>query len=80
MYREIAEEEDKKMAERWQKDAEGILIFVSSHLTFDITSHIKSTFIDRLVLCCSCCIGRGDGPRSQTKLTGYIRILSRKYL
>ena len=32
MYREIAEEEDKRMVERWQKDADGILIFVSSHL------------------------------------------------
>ena len=76
MYREIAEEEDDKMAERWQKDAKVIIIFVSSHLTFDITSHIKSTYIDRVVLCCSCGIGRGDGPRSQTKLTGYFRILS----
>ncbi|KAI0250934.1 hypothetical protein BJV78DRAFT_1127104, partial [Lactifluus subvellereus] len=27
MYREIAEEQDNKMAERWQKDAEGILVF-----------------------------------------------------
>ncbi|KAI0253404.1 hypothetical protein BJV78DRAFT_1351773 [Lactifluus subvellereus] len=27
MYRKIAEEEDNKMAERWQKDADGILIF-----------------------------------------------------
>jgi hypothetical protein len=30
MYRKMAEEEDNKMAERWQKDADGILIFVSS--------------------------------------------------
>jgi hypothetical protein len=29
MYREMTEEEDNKMAERWQKDAEGIIIFVS---------------------------------------------------
>jgi hypothetical protein len=76
MYREMAEEEDEKTAKRWQKDADGILIFVSSHITFDTTSHIKSTYIDRLVLCCSCGIGRGDGPRSQTKPTGYFRILS----
>ncbi|KAI0246406.1 hypothetical protein BJV78DRAFT_151749 [Lactifluus subvellereus] len=27
MYRKMAEEEDDKMAERWQKDADGILIF-----------------------------------------------------
>lgn len=29
MYSKAAEEEDKKMVERWQKDADGILIFVS---------------------------------------------------
>ena len=28
MYSKFAEEEDNKMAERWQKDADGILIFV----------------------------------------------------
>ena len=29
MYTKTAEEEDNKMVERWQKDADGILIFVS---------------------------------------------------
>ena len=29
MYSTAAEDEDNKMAERWQKDADGILIFVS---------------------------------------------------
>ena len=28
MYMEMAEEEDKKLAENWQADADGILIFV----------------------------------------------------
>ena len=28
MYMEMAEEEDKKLAESWQADADGILIFV----------------------------------------------------
>jgi hypothetical protein len=32
MYLKMTEEEDKKMAHRWQKDADGILIFVSSIL------------------------------------------------
>jgi hypothetical protein len=32
MYTKAAEEEDNKMVERWQKDADGILIFVSSYL------------------------------------------------
>jgi hypothetical protein len=29
IYSKAAEEEDNKMAERWQKDADGILFFVS---------------------------------------------------
>jgi hypothetical protein len=29
LYSKVAEEEDNKMVERWQKDADGILIFVS---------------------------------------------------
>ena len=29
LYSEITKEEDNKMADRWQKDADGILIFVS---------------------------------------------------
>jgi len=35
MYIEMAEEEDKKMAESWKADADGILVFVRScsHLT-----------------------------------------------
>jgi hypothetical protein len=32
MYSEISEEEDKNMTERWQKDAKGILIFVSPYV------------------------------------------------
>lgn len=28
MYSNISDEEDNKVAERWQKDAEGIIIFV----------------------------------------------------
>ena len=28
MYSKAADEEDNKMVERWQKDADGILIFV----------------------------------------------------
>jgi hypothetical protein len=35
MYRRMTEEEDNKIANRWQKDANGFLIFVSAqHLAF----------------------------------------------
>ena len=33
MYNEMAGEEDGKMAESWQADADRILVFVSSHIT-----------------------------------------------
>ena len=32
MYLEMAEEEDRKMAESWKADAEGILVFVRHYL------------------------------------------------
>ena len=32
MYSEIAEGEDNKMAKKWEKDAEGILLFVRLHV------------------------------------------------
>ena len=32
MYTKAAEDEDNKMVERWQRDADGILIFVSPRL------------------------------------------------
>src|SRR5216684_7096536 len=34
IYSKIAEKDDNKRAERWQRDAQGILIFVSRHVTF----------------------------------------------
>lgn len=32
MYSKLSEEEDNKMVDRWQKEADGILIFVSPRL------------------------------------------------
>jgi len=32
MYNKIAEEEDNKMTDRWQKDADALLIFVGPHI------------------------------------------------
>ena len=34
MYSRHAEEEDSNMVERWQKDADGIIIFVRLTFTF----------------------------------------------
>jgi hypothetical protein len=76
MYRKMAEEEDNKMAERWQKDAEGILIFVSPQFIFHTASHIKSNITDRFVLCRRRGISFGDSPGPPAKLPGYRRLLS----
>jgi hypothetical protein len=37
-YLDTASDEDETMARRWQTDAEGILIFVSSIISMDIIS------------------------------------------
>ena len=42
MYQRMTKEEDDEMAERWQKDAKGIIIFVSP-LAFFITFHMPRT-------------------------------------
>jgi hypothetical protein len=39
MYSEAAEDEDNKMVECWQKDADGILFFVSPHVCVPIVSY-----------------------------------------
>jgi hypothetical protein len=38
LYSKIAEEEDNKMTDRWQKDADGILIFVSHRVAILIAT------------------------------------------
>ena len=39
MYSKIGEEEDNQMAERWQKDADGVVIFVCTEVIFFHTVH-----------------------------------------
>ena len=46
MYMEMAEEEDKKMAESWKADAEGILVFVRLYL---LAHYLYQLMICRLV-------------------------------
>jgi hypothetical protein len=40
IYSKAAEDEDNKMVERWQKDADGILIFVSPRVGMRLSLHI----------------------------------------
>jgi hypothetical protein len=77
MYLKMAEDEDNKMTDRWQKDADGILIFVGTYITLHSPSGvINVNTVDWFILCFRCGIGRGLYPGSQAKFTGYLSILS----
>ena len=80
MYTKAAEEEDNKMVERWQKDADGILIFVSPCVRIHIVLCINWNTIDRSILCCSCCTPCCDRPGPEAEQSGYLCILSWEHL
>jgi hypothetical protein len=63
IYSKAAEEEDNKMVERWQKDADGILIFVSLCVSIHTALGINWDTIDWSILCCCRCTPCCDRPR-----------------
>jgi hypothetical protein len=80
MYSKIAKEEDNQVAERWQKDADGILIFVSHCVNFHTTTHISWIILDGVILRCSRRTTCRIRPGSQTEFSRYFRILPWEYL
>ena len=80
LYSEIATEEDDKKIERWQKDADGILVFVSYYVGILTAICIHSDNIDWFILCFCRCAAGGDHPRHKTKPPGHLRLLSREHL
>ena len=68
------------MADSWQKDAKGILIFVSDRLALLNATYLKCSTTDRPVFCCSRCATRRIHRGSQAKSTRYLRTLSDKNL
>jgi hypothetical protein len=68
------------MVERWQKDADWILIFVSPRVGIHISLHINWTTIDLSVLCRSRYAPFRDRPGPEAKQSGYLLILSWEYL
>ena len=80
IYSKAAEVEDNKMVERWQKDADGILIFVSPRVGIRLSLHINRNVIDRSIFCRSRCTSCRDGPGSKAKQSGYLRILPWQHL
>ena len=80
IYSKAAEEEDNKRAEHWQKDAEGIIIFVSPSVGVHPSLHINCNVSDRSILCrsrCPACCYR-TGP--EAKQSGYLVILPWQHL
>ena len=51
MYSKTAETEDNSMAERWTKDADGILIFVSPQIRLYIIVYTNRKSIGRFIFC-----------------------------
>lgn len=80
MYSKAAEDEDNKMVEGWQKDADGILIFVSQCVGIHIILCINRNIIDRFILCRSRCTPYYDRRDPDAKQSGYLRILSWEHL
>ena len=86
MYTKIAEEEDNKMTERWQADADGILIFVSPRLRIHIPTRINWNAVGRFILGRrgSATFRDGSGlepePSASASTSGQLGILSQEYL
>ena len=60
MYLVVAKEEDRIMAESWQADADGMLLFVSLHSYFPFCAFdVNLNMADWLVLCCRRGVSRG---------------------
>ena len=78
MYLGMAEEEDKKMAENWKADADGILIFV--RLCSSSMLHTDSLAIDWFILRCCRFLDLGVDSGHTTEPTGHLQLLPSQYL
>ena len=76
----MTEREDDKTAERWQRDAQVILIFVSSYFPPTLLHTSTGNLSDHLVLCRHRGIPHRVYSRPQAKHARHLRILSREHL
>jgi hypothetical protein len=76
MYLEMATEEDKKMAENWKADADGILIFVRRY-TSSFVPYADSSVVDWSILRCCRVLDLGVDSRPSTEPTGHLQFLPR---
>jgi hypothetical protein len=80
MYLRTSEEEDNKMADQLDRDAGGILIFVSTHIGF--LYHLAATnlnILDWFIVCRCLCICQCVDTGLEAKSTGHLCILSREH-
>jgi hypothetical protein len=80
MYSKLAEEEDNKMVDRWQKEAEGILIFVSSGVHPFTRSGWDWNSAGRFILRRRRHVPLRDAPGLEAEPSGELRILSQEHL
>ncbi len=76
MYLEMIGEEDKKTAEGWKADADGILIFVGFHLLACASHNLRA--IDRFIFRSRGNIDLSIDPGYSTEPTGHLQLLPRK--
>jgi hypothetical protein len=82
MYSNIAEAEDNKMTERWQKDADGILIFVSLFIRVHTPIGLNTSAVGRFILCHRRNATFRDNPglEAESSASGDLGILSQEHL
>jgi hypothetical protein len=79
MYLDMAEEEDKKIAESWKADAEGILVFVRHYLLVPCLLY-RLVVIDWFILRCCRLVNLGIDSGSSTESTGHLQLLPCEYV
>jgi hypothetical protein len=80
MYSKLSKEEDDALVDRWQKDADGILIFVSPSVDIHTNAHTNYNILDWSVLCCGRYIAFPVSRGSQAEFSRYFHILSWQYI
>ena len=78
MYSKITDDDDNKMVEYCQKDADGTLIFVSLYVSHYCAHQLRN--VVGFILCHSRCIAYGHNTGPQAKLARHLRILPREHL
>jgi len=80
MYSRVTADEDNNVARRWQKDSQGIMLFVSPYECLHTTQRVNLKTIDWFILCHRRGIACSNDPGPQAKPSGDHRILSPEHV